>query len=81
MSLHSSLKTNAGALSQHRNVLTRAERISQLQDKSEFLAGKTSPLGIPKVRSIMVTVGKKTPAEGPNAAKGDADDAKKKKKK
>ena len=39
-----------------------------------------TPLGIPKVRSIMVTVGKKTPAEGPNAAKGDADDAKKKKK-
>ena len=30
MSLHSSLKTKSGALNQHRNVLTRAERIEKL---------------------------------------------------
>jgi small basic protein (TIGR04137 family) len=71
MSLHSSLKTNAGALSQHRNVLTRAERIVQLQDKNEFTPGSTSPLGIPKVRSIMVTV-KKKPAKGPDSETEDA---------
>ncbi len=66
MSLHSSLKTNAGALSQHRNVLTRAERITKLQDENDFVVGESSPLGIRKVRSIMVTV-KKKPAKGPDA--------------
>ena len=47
MSLHSSLKTKSGALNQHRNVLTRAERITKLQDKDGFVAGESSPLGIP----------------------------------
>ncbi|RPG17607.1 MAG: small basic protein [Phycisphaera sp. TMED9] len=72
MSLHSSLKTNAGALSQHRNVLTRAERITKLQDENDFVVGESSPLGIRKVRSIMVTV-KKKPAKGPDADKEEAD--------
>ncbi|MDG2021239.1 MAG: small basic protein [Phycisphaerales bacterium] len=72
MSLHSSLKTNAGALSQHRNVLTRAERITKLQDENDFVVGESSPLGIRKVRSIMVTV-KKKPTKGPDADKEDAD--------
>ena len=72
MSLHSSLKTNAGALSQHRNVLTRAERITQLQDKNKFVVGTSSPLGLPKVRSIMVTVGKKKPTKGPDSEGDDA---------
>ena len=40
MSLHSSLKTKSGALNQHRNVLTRAERIAQLADKEAFVAGE-----------------------------------------
>ncbi len=72
MSLHSSLKTKSGALNQHRNVLTRAERIAKLQDKEEFVVGDSSPLGIPKVRSIKVTAGKKKPTKAENAeAKAD----------
>ena len=63
MSLHSSLKTKSGALNQHRNVLTRAERITQLTDKESFVSGETSPLGIPKVRSIKVEAGKKKPTK------------------
>ncbi|MAD78777.1 MAG: small basic protein [Planctomycetaceae bacterium] len=63
MSLHSSLKTKSGALNQHRNVLTRAERITQLSDKDAFVSGETSPLGIPKVRSIKVQAGKKKPTK------------------
>ena len=35
MSIHSSLKTKSGALNQHRNVLTRAERIAKLTVRSE----------------------------------------------
>ena len=65
MSLHSSLKTKSGALNQHRNVLTRAERITQLTDKESFVSGETSPLGIPKVRSIKIQAGKKKPTKGP----------------
>ncbi len=63
MSLHSSLKTKSGALNQHRNVLTRAERIAKLADKDAFVAGESSPLGIPKVRSIKMQAGKKKPAK------------------
>ena len=39
MSLHSSLKTKSGALRQHRNVLTRAERIEQLSELERFNGG------------------------------------------
>ncbi|MCP4837314.1 MAG: small basic protein [Phycisphaera sp.] len=67
MSLHSSLKTKSGALNQHRNVLTRAERITKLQDKDGFVAGESSPLGIPKVRSIKISAGKKKPAKAEEA--------------
>lgn len=67
MSLHSSLKTKSGALNQHRNVLTRAERIVKLQDKDAFTEGETSPLGIPKVRSIKMQAGKKKPTKAPGA--------------
>ena len=73
MSLHSSLKTKSGALNQHRNVLTRAERIAKLLDQGSYVEGETSPLGIPKVRSIKVTTGKKKKVK---AAPGeDGDDA------
>ena len=59
MSLHSSLRTKSGALNQHRNVLTRAERITKLEEEGRFTPGETSPLGIVKVRSIKVVVAKK----------------------
>ncbi len=47
MSLDRSLKT-AGNLSRHRNVLSRAERIAKLQEKSKF-GESQSPIGLPKV--------------------------------
>jgi small basic protein (TIGR04137 family) len=79
MSIHSSLKTKSGALNQHRNVLTRDERISKLSAADRFAAGKNSPLGLPKVLSIKVAAGKKPKKEAaaPGAA-APAADAKKK---
>ena len=49
MSLHRSLKTEAGALNQHRSVLTRAERITRLLEESRFDPDADSPLGLVKV--------------------------------
>ncbi|MCH2162300.1 MAG: small basic protein [Phycisphaerales bacterium] len=72
MSLHSSLKTKSGALNQHRNVLTRAERIAKLLDQGDYVEGESSPLGIPKVRSIKVAAAKKKKAK---AAPGEGDEA------
>ena len=79
MSSHSSLKTKSGALNQHRNVLTRDERIAKLTESERFAAGKNSPLGLPKVLSIKVAAGKK-PKKEPAAAgaAAPAADAKKK---
>ncbi|MEM9082377.1 MAG: small basic protein [Planctomycetota bacterium] len=47
MSLHSSLKT-AGSLTQHRNVLTRAERIERLQETKNYDPEKKRVVGLPK---------------------------------
>lgn len=79
MSIHSSLKTKSGALNQHRNVLTRDERVAKLTASERFAEGKNSPLGLPKVLSIKVAAGKK-PKKEPAAAAADAgkDAAKKK---
>ena len=71
MSLHRSLKTKSGALNQHRNVLTRAERIAKLTDEERFSGEKNSALGIVKVRSIKVAAGKK-PKKAEEAAAGGA---------
>ena len=59
MSLHRSLKTKSGALNQHRNVLTRAERIAKLTSEERFDPSKNTALGIVKVRSIKAAAGKK----------------------
>ena len=59
MSLHSSLKTKSGALRQHRNVLTRAERIEQLSELERFNGGDDSPLGLVKVGHRKPKAGKK----------------------
>lgn len=59
MSLHRSLKTKSGALNQHRNVLTRAERIAKLTEEERFDAAKNNALGLVKVRSIKIAAGKK----------------------
>ena len=69
MSLHSSLKTKSGALRQHRNVLTRAERITKLKEQERWQDGR-SPLGLPKVRVFKMAMKKKKKAkeEGADAA-------------
>ncbi len=76
MSIHPSLKTTSGALSQHRNVLTRAERITKLAEESRFDSSNSSALGLPKVRSIKASTGKK-----PKKAEEGAEDGKDAKKK
>ncbi|MCE2876005.1 MAG: hypothetical protein RLZZ288_1096 [Planctomycetota bacterium] len=71
MSIHPSLKTKSGALNQHRNVLTRAERIAKLTLEAGFDPEKKSALGIVKVRSIKAAPGKKA-SKKTEAAGGDA---------
>jgi small basic protein (TIGR04137 family) len=71
MSLHRSLKTQSGALNQHRNVLTRAERIARLTTEDRFDPAKNTALGIVKVRSIKASAGKK-PKKAEEAAEGAA---------
>jgi small basic protein (TIGR04137 family) len=51
MSLHRSLKTKPAGLNQHRNVLTRAERIELLASEDKFNMEEGSPIGLPKVSS------------------------------
>jgi len=73
MSIHSSLKQKSGALNQHRNVLTRAERVAKLTELEKFDAAKNTALGLPKVRSIKAAVAKKPKKEA--AAAGGAAEA------
>ncbi|MFG0257835.1 MAG: small basic protein [Phycisphaerales bacterium JB043] len=54
MSLDRSLKVAGGALSQHRNVLTRAERIAKLQDTTTYDPKKKPVLGLPKTSNRKV---------------------------
>src|SRR5688500_981428 len=63
MSLHRSLKTKPSALNQHRNVLTRAERITKLSDTERFNREKNSPLGLVKVANRMAHAAKKEKKE------------------
>jgi small basic protein (TIGR04137 family) len=59
MSLHRSLKTQSGALNQHRSVLTRVERIAKLMEADKFESGENSPIGIPKVANRKLVTKKK----------------------
>jgi small basic protein (TIGR04137 family) len=59
MSLHRSLKTKPAALNQHRNVLTRAERITRLIAENSFTPADDSPIGLPKVGNRQVVTKKK----------------------
>ena len=59
MSLHRSLKTKPAALNQHRNVLTRAERIERLTQEDRFKPGESSPLYLVKVANRQVVTKKK----------------------
>jgi small basic protein (TIGR04137 family) len=69
MSLDRSLKLT-GALTRHRNVLTRGERIDRLKEEERWEEGD-SLLGLPKVANRKVSVGKKTKEEKP-AVEGEA---------
>jgi len=62
MSIDRSLKVK-GALSRHRNVLTRAERIEQLKDEERWSEGDPL-LGLPKVAHRKSHAGRKA-AETP----------------
>ena len=72
MSVHRTLKSG-DALSRTRNVLTRYERILELERQGEFNAGD-SPLGLRKVRVMKAKRAKakkkveETPIEGEAAA-------------
>ena len=63
MSLHRSLKTKPAALNQHRNVLTRAERITRLARGGHFREDEDSPLHLMKVANRQVVTKKKKKEE------------------
>ena len=72
MSLHRSLKTKPIGLNQHRNVLTRAERIEKLANEDRFDKENSSPMGLPKVASRKLKIagkptGEETSVEGEEA--------------
>jgi small basic protein (TIGR04137 family) len=72
MSLHRSLKTKPAALNQHRNVLTRAERISRLADEDRLDPEEASPLALVKVANRQVVTKKKKKEKSDEATEGDA---------
>lgn len=63
MSLHRSLKTKPSALNQHRNVLTRAERIERLMDDDQFDPENDTPIGLVKVANRQTVTKKKKAAK------------------
>ena len=68
MSLHRSLKTKPAALNQHRNVLTRAERIEKLIEEGRFERGEDTPLYLVKVANRKVVTKKKKKEEDTGVA-------------
>ena len=66
MSIDSSLKVR-GALSRHRNVLTRDERVAHLKEEGIWSEGDAL-VGLPKVSHRKVSVGKKDSEEKPSEA-------------
>ncbi len=65
MSVHSSLRRKS-SLVRHRNVLTRAERITRMQSEEIWTAEHTA-LGLPKVGNRKIKAAKKK-AKGEDAA-------------
>lgn len=64
MSLDRSLKTS-GSLNQHRNVLSRPERIAKLKDQNRFVDSENDPIHLPKVANRKIAAGKKSAKKGP----------------
>lgn len=58
MSLDKTLKSKS-TLARHRNVLSRTERIAQLQEAGRWTEDST-PVGLPKVAHRKVPIAKKT---------------------
>ncbi len=71
MSIDKSLKTT-GALSEHRNVLTRAERIEKLKDEDRWLEDQ-SPFGLVKVAHRKAKVGGKVKKKTEDAVEGEGE--------
>lgn len=75
MSLDRSLKGKS-TLERHRNVLRRAERITQLEDNEKWTEGKNSVFNIVKVGHRKMVAAKKAPkaaaADGTTPAAGAA---------
>ena len=57
MTMDKSLRVRRGMI-RSRNVLTRAERIQKLQESDKWTEGR-SPLGLPKVRVVKISMKKK----------------------
>ena len=68
MSVHRSLAMKGGGRG-HRNVLSRTERIAKLEDEGRW-SEEESIFGLPKVRSIKVSAGKKAAKKKGEAAEG-----------
>ncbi|MDP7029889.1 MAG: small basic protein [Phycisphaerales bacterium] len=75
MSLHRSLKTKPAGLNQHRNVLTRDERVARLMNEGDFDPEADSPIGMRKVgnRAMVTKKPKKEAAEEGDVAEGVAE--------
>ena len=51
MSVHGTFAAKSG-FAQHRNVLSRVERIERLKSEGKWAEGKNSVFNLPKVRNI-----------------------------
>ena len=71
MSLDRSLKSG-NKLAQHRNVLTRAERIDRLKGNEEFDPEKGNPIGLRKVANRKIAAAKKEAKKVEAVAEGAA---------
>jgi small basic protein (TIGR04137 family) len=76
MTMDKSLRVRKGSTSA-RGVLSRAERISKLQELERWEEGR-SPIGLPKVRVYKMSMKKKKKAKAEEGAEGAAKPAAKK---
>jgi small basic protein (TIGR04137 family) len=70
MSIHRTLKTGDG-LKGTRNVLTRYERILQLEAQGRFTEGEDFPIGLPKTRVLKVKKRAKVKKEKEDKVEGE----------
>ena len=70
MSIHKSLKVSGG-MQRSRNVYTRWERLEKLLEQERWTEAE-SVYGLPKVRTVVVSAGKKKKKKEAKAEDGDA---------